>query len=653
MSSIDDLKLSLRQIPISQVVGQFISIQKKGLNYEGICPFHPDHHPSLKINDQKNLFKCFVCGKVGDSLTFAMEFKKWDFKTALTQLGSMFQLDVSGVNRPQKQELELLPYYQFLERVLALYTSYTEEHNPLEWSQFLKERSIDEDLVKNFELTFAPRNSLLVHSLSQLPKDEFDRSIAIAKELSLVKETEQGEWRDTFRNRILFPIRNHAGRLVGFGSRAVHKDQIPKYLNSAESKIFNKRKILYGFHKAKTSIRENQSIIITEGYMDTITMHKHGLGNAVASMGTAFSQDLIQMMAALKVSIYLSLDQDQAGQMAMGRIAPMFLAQKLLVKRLDLDPAKDPDEFLNRFGAMEMQQRIVQAKYWIDEKLTQISSQHTGDNRDLKLQKLREIYALTAPMGVELEATERIIEHSRLLGLNSDASFIIESYQQFLKGKDSVAAQRENWKNQQAKAPEVAIELPPALPQMIKEIENPEKMALIPWPEGANFLFKQIFTYPGIFSTNCFAEILKLVYNEPFRAFLIKLKFIFTQTAEIPGENESFHQTVMDYLEQHEELAPWKNRISDIIFSCRPQTLTERGLARASTDLLMRWKLVIWQHEIEELQLKGKAPLEKKELDLIYENIFKLKISVNELMNQLKKSPLRLTSETSAGVQDS
>jgi hypothetical protein len=273
----------------------------------------------------------------------------------------------------------------------------------------------------------------------------------------------------------------------------------------------------------------------------------------------------------------------------------------------------------------------------LDEKLILISSQNTGDNRDLKLQKLKEIYALVSPLGSELEATERIIEHAKILGLSSDPTIITDSYQQFLKGKDL----RKNFPAPASPIMDIVEEMAPPLPPVLT-------LANVPWPEGASFLFKQIFTHPELISTNYFADILKLVYNDPFRAFLIKLKFIFAESTE---ETEAFHQTVMDFLEQTPELVDWKSKISDIIFSCRPQSLTEKGLHRTGSDLQMRWKLLVWQQEIEVLLALSKAPLQQKELDEIYDKIFKLKISVNVLMNQLKKSPLRLSSSADQNTE--
>ena len=651
MSTFEEIKLSIRQVPISQIVSLFIPLEKKGQNFEGICPFHPDHKPSLKVNDQKNLFKCFVCGKVGNAITFAMEFKKWDFVTALKELGQILHLDVSQIGQNSKDDLLLLPYYQFIEKVLDLYQKFTIEHQPIEWETFLKERQITPDLVKDFELCFAPRSGLLVQTINQASSDERTRLLRLAEELSLIKMTDQGP-KDTFRNRILFPIRNHSGRLVGFGSRALHPDQIPKYLNSAESRIFNKRNVLYGFHKAKTFIRENPRIILTEGYMDTITMHKYGFHQAVATMGTAFSQKLVQLMSTLKAPVYLALDQDQAGLMAMDRIGPTFLAQHLLVKRIDLSGAKDPDEFLIRFGAMEMEQRIQTAKIWLDEKLEGIALAPTGDNRELKLKKLQDIFGLISPLGMSLEATERAVEQAKKLGLQSDASAILDSYQDFLNNSNNKArAQNASFDfGQKLKELQPPLGAPMANefiagppPFTTLETLSSSEISFRPWPQDATFLIKQIFTYPEILSTNHFAEILKLVYNEPFRAFLSKLTLIYLESSH---ETELFQQTVLDLLALKKELQDWHKQVSDIIFSIRPQKMDEKGIMRVASDLLMRWKLMVWQSEIAILQKTRMGLLEKSDLDQVYGRMFELKKLVNELNNQMKKSPLRLSSNT-------
>lgn len=338
----NNLREKIRLIPISDIVGKHISLTKKGINFEAICPFHRDTHPSLKVNDQKNLFKCFACNVAGDSVKFVMDYKKLGFKEALESIAKDYGLSIPTATRKINPKIQLLLDCHSI--VLQFYLDITTKDYQGELLSFAKDRKLTTDILQKFKICYAPEGKHLaeyLHSLkSQFNTPHYDTAL----ELGLIKMGENGHY-DTFRRRILFPILNSFGHIVAFGSRSTYEGQMPKYLNSQDSLIFNKRNILYGLSLARTKIREHSSVFIVEGYMDAIMMHQVGFENTVAVMGVALTEDHFKDLSTGTKSFYLLLDQDQAGEMAAKRSLGLFLKHRILPLKIDLLTAKDPDEF--------------------------------------------------------------------------------------------------------------------------------------------------------------------------------------------------------------------------------------------------------------------------------------------------------------------
>src|SRR5690606_36257076 len=210
------------------------------------------------------------------------------------------------------------------------------------FKRFLNERKLNEESVKNFGIGYAPSQNAFSAYLKSLPADIQDKAVAIALDTGIIKEGKWGHY-DFYRDRIMFPVFDHAGQVRGFSSRAVLPDQKPKYLNSGESFIFDKGNILYGFNLARNHIRSLDSVIIAEGNMDVVMLHQYGFTQAVGAMGVALSSKSARLLSHMTKNIYLGLDSDEAGFKAMHRIHSEFLFFKILPKFLDYSPAKDPD----------------------------------------------------------------------------------------------------------------------------------------------------------------------------------------------------------------------------------------------------------------------------------------------------------------------
>ena len=436
MASIDEAKEIIKSTPISTIINYYHPISKKGANYEGICPFHGDTSPSLKINDSKGIYKCFACGAAGDAIKFVMDKLGVEFVEAMKDIANNV-----GINIDEQKAKNKDPKFEMALRVLnasnKIYRKVATEMNPKLFSEFLKNRKITEESVQDYQLGFAPATNALTNYLNTIP-DQKERKFAIetAAKIGLIRPQRSGQGHyDFYRDRVIFPICDHAGKVRGYSSRAVKPDQKPKYLNSGESFIFDKGNILYGFNLAKNHIREQDSVIIVEGNMDALMLHQFGFKNSVATMGVSLSISSIKLLSNMTKNFYLAMDSDPAGIKAMERINQDLLEADIVAKYNSFEPAKDPDEFLNTEGRLELVNRIDSAPTFIDFCIDRIIPNPIPDSTDRKLVILKDIFALLAPMKTNLFATEKLIQCAKSLGLKSSPEDIKSEYKNFLEDK--------------------------------------------------------------------------------------------------------------------------------------------------------------------------------------------------------------------------
>ncbi len=302
------------RIDMVDLVSARVPLKRAGRNFKGLCPFHSEKSPSFIVFPETQSYHCFGCGQSGDAFTFYMETEGVDFRTALTDLARRTGVDLE----PATFTLEGPDPHR--DRVAEI-LKWTAElfQNELKTAQgsaaarsYLDRRGVDPDTVQQFEIGFAPaRGNPVLGMLSarQVPLD-------LGAKAGVLQQSEEGDYYDRFRNRIIFPIHDREGRTVGFGGRALTDDQQPKYLNSPQSATFNKSALLYGLHMAKDAIRAQDQVVIVEGYMDVLTAHQFGYANVVAAMGTALTEQQIDLVKRLTKKIVLALDSDAAGQMA-------------------------------------------------------------------------------------------------------------------------------------------------------------------------------------------------------------------------------------------------------------------------------------------------------------------------------------------------
>lgn len=346
---------------IVSVIGSYIRLQKKGSNYMGLCPFHNEKTPSFSVSPSKQMYHCFGCGVGGNVYTFIMEYENYTFIEALR-----FLAERAGIALPEQELSEEAKRqadfkYRLLEvNKLAATYFYYQFKNPEGQAamKYLTDRGLSEETIKHFGLGYSNRMSDDLYRY--LKKQGYEDSFLAQSGLVTIDEKLGG--RDKFRNRVIFPIMDANHRVVGFGGRIIGNagPEVPKYLNSPETRVFEKSRTLYGLNFAKAS--RKTYFLICEGYMDVIALHQAGFTNAVAALGTAFTSFHANLLKRYTNEVLLTFDSDTAGTQAALRAIPILKEAGLSVKVVDMKPYKDPDEFIKALGEEEYKKRISEAR---------------------------------------------------------------------------------------------------------------------------------------------------------------------------------------------------------------------------------------------------------------------------------------------------
>ena len=334
--------------PIEDVVGQYVSLTRRGSNLFGLCPFHSEKTPSFSVAPDKGIYYCFGCHKGGGPVNFIMEIEGLDYPDAVRFLAKRAGLEVP-------EDAEYRSAYKKQERLRNLCKEAARFYRQELFApggqaarDYLVRRGVSSQTVSRFGLGYSPDAWSAL--LDTMTKKGYTKEELLDAGLAL--KSQKGSCYDRFRNRLMFPIIDVRGNVIGFGGR-VMDDSKPKYLNSPETSIFNKRKNLFALNVAKKT--KAGMLILTEGYMDAIALHQYGFDCAVASLGTALTEEHAQLLAKYTKQVVLTYDGDEAGQNATRRAIPMLEQAGLQVKILRMQGAKDPDEFLHKFGADKFQ----------------------------------------------------------------------------------------------------------------------------------------------------------------------------------------------------------------------------------------------------------------------------------------------------------
>lgn len=340
---------------IVDVISRHVSLKKSGSSYQGLCPFHSEKSPSFSVSPTRQLYHCFGCGVGGNVITFVMEYEHCSFLEAVHILAERVNMELPATeyNHDEKIERDIKAKLFDINKAAAVfyYKQLRQENGKIGMSYLLK-RELSKDTIHKFGLGYAPQNESLYQFLKGKGYDD-----AILKESGLF--TYERGIRDKFWNRVMFPIMDYNNRVIGFGGRVLG-DAKPKYLNSPETKLFDKSRNLYGLNFAKNCGKNN--LIICEGYMDVIALHQAGFSQAVASLGTSLTSGQARLLKRYSDNVLITYDSDEAGVKAALRAIPILKEAGLSVKVINMKPYKDPDEFIKALGEQAFQERIDKAQ---------------------------------------------------------------------------------------------------------------------------------------------------------------------------------------------------------------------------------------------------------------------------------------------------
>jgi len=338
---------------IEEVVGDFVHLKKRGTSLIGNCPFHGEKTPSFHVSVTKGIYKCFGCGKGGDSVRFIMDHEKYNYPEALKFLANKYNIEVEETElTPQDTEAQnakesLYIVSQFAAAFFVKQLWETDEGKGIGLSYF-KERGFREDILKKFEVGYSPDvwDAMTQSAINGGHKLEF------LEQTGLSIKNDNGKIYDRFRGRVMFPIHNFTGRIIGFGGRTLKTDKnVPKYVNSPESEIYHKSNVLYGLFHAKKAIRDLDNCYLAEGYADVLSVHQAGIENVVASSGTSLTVEQIKLIGRFTQNVTILFDGDAAGIKASLRGLDMILEEGLNVKIVSFPDGHDPDSYMHHVGA--------------------------------------------------------------------------------------------------------------------------------------------------------------------------------------------------------------------------------------------------------------------------------------------------------------
>lgn len=350
------------RIDIIDVVGEFVKLKKRGANYLGLCPFHGEKTPSFTVSPSKEIYKCFGCGRSGNTITFLMEHEKYSYVEALRWLANRYNVEieetqVSGEVKQQQQTAESLHIINsFAQKFFAAQLE-TDEGKDVAVS-YLTERGFNNDIVQKFQLGYNPqvRTAFAQAAL----KNQFNQDLLIKSGLVVSRNEELV---DNYRGRIIFPVHNNTGKIIGFGARVIGKaDKAPKYINTPENEIYIKSKILYGLYFARQAIDKSDECLLVEGYTDVISLHQAGVENVVASGGTSLTTDQLRLIKKYTNNLTIVYDGDAAGVKAALRGLDMALEESLNVKLVLIPDKEDPDSYVRKVGTNAFKEFVAANK---------------------------------------------------------------------------------------------------------------------------------------------------------------------------------------------------------------------------------------------------------------------------------------------------
>ncbi len=457
---------------ITDVVSDFVTLRKRGVNMLGLCPFHNEKTPSFTVSPAKGIFKCFGCGKGGNSVNFIMEHENLSYPEALKWLAKKYHIDVVEEEETEEQKQlkdereSLMIVSGFAQKFFTRYLWEENEGRSIGLSYF-RERSFRDDILKKFELGFAPDGKAPFTEAAQ--KQGYKIDFLEKTGLSIVRD----DWvRDRFAGRVMFPIHNLAGRVIAFGGRILKEDKkIAKYLNSPESEIYHKSKVLYGIFQAKREITRSDKCYLVEGYTDVLSMHQAGIENVVASSGTALTAEQIRLVRRFTPNITIIYDGDAAGIKASLRGIDLVLEEGMNVRVLLLPDGEDPDSFAKKMGATGYLKYIEENETDFIQFKTRLLLKETENDPVAKARLITDVIRSVSVIPDTITRSVYIKECSRLLGVDEEVLYT-EVRKQKQKQNDDFVKKEQREKERQTPSPPKVVAQPESTTSfLVEELE--------------------------------------------------------------------------------------------------------------------------------------------------------------------------------------
>ena len=407
---------NVRKLPdIVNVIGSYVKLTKRGRNYIGLCPFHSEKSPSFTVSPEKRIWHCFGCHESGDLISFVQKVDHLTFVEAVKSIATQSNIEIIEENQPikfSKQDQERKLVLDFLGEAKFFFIDQLKESANAR--RYFHDRQLNDESIEKWQLGFAP-SKIDIKAMSP----QFSRYESVLNQTGIIVKTESGAWVSRFRNRVIIPILDHNSRTIGFGGRLIEDyDNMAKYINSNENILFSKRQLLFGLNRAKSAIKREGYAILMEGYMDVMMAHQFGFQQTVGSMGTALTNEQVKLLARFTDTIYLALDNDNAGQQAMQRGYEVLKSHQFKVMVIPYDE-KDPADFLLKYGPEEFENRIKNANSIIETLINRI----LGQNQNISAEIIPKVLDQLVPF---LQQEKNTIIQNRYLTLIS-SKFGIDS----------------------------------------------------------------------------------------------------------------------------------------------------------------------------------------------------------------------------------
>ena len=406
------------RVDIVEVVSAFVPLKRAGRNFKAPCPFHHEKSPSFIVSPDKQIFHCFGCGAGGNVFGFLMKQEKKDFLEVVEllaeQTGIEIPKDKSFSPQVAEKKQQLIQANRFAQDFYHQFLLTKTESEIAR--RYLADRGIRESAITNFKLGYAPE---AWDTLARAMKSEVSQSVFEKSGLVIPRKEGDGYY-DRFRHRIIFPIVDAKGVCVAFGGRVMDQS-LPKYVNSPETDVYSKGRNLYGLFQARKAIREKDSAIVVEGYMDLIACHQAGIENAVASLGTALTAEQVKLIKRNTNNVFILYDADSAGEMATLRGLELFLEEGLDVKIVRLPEGHDPDSYLLKFGAEKFRAELASAKTLFEYRLSLLKQQFDADSLEGKVKIANEMVSLFSKVPNEILRSAWTTELAKNLKLSEES----------------------------------------------------------------------------------------------------------------------------------------------------------------------------------------------------------------------------------------